>query len=150
MKNRIKTILLALLEPKSILLGVALFYFILIWMHARRIADDNGLYTGYVWYDTWIVNNETTLLLLASAALWFSRKWSYPVAIGLSLLILVQGIPFYLDQDRGLLRHREFAWAHGLNPFLQQDVQYLLSGIVLVYACICFGNSLQRGNSSSG
>ena len=48
MKSRARTNIRAFLEPKSIILGVAVFYFILIWVDARLIAEENGLYTVYV------------------------------------------------------------------------------------------------------
>src|SRR5436305_2887812 len=80
MNQRIKTTLLYLLEPKSIILGFALFNFILIWIQARSLAMSGIACVVCPWYDPWSYINEPSSLLIASFFLWLGRTWSYVIA----------------------------------------------------------------------
>ena len=71
--------ILALLEMKSIIFGLAVFNFIFIWVKAERDGGIGGA-VAPPWYNFWSFTNEPSRLLLAAALLWLSRKWSYALA----------------------------------------------------------------------
>ena len=147
MKEKAKTVLPALLTPKSIVLGLTLCNFIVIWMAARRWGSSGLICYLCPWYYPWSFTNEPTRLLLAACGLSLSMKWSYLAAMGLSVFTLFESAPLYsyLWHD-GLLLESEF-WLGKLDL----HAQYLLAGIIFVYAAVCFGKSVcERGSARNG
>src|SRR5258705_5594157 len=81
--------ILALLEVKSIIFGLAVFNFIFIWVKGERDGGMGGALAP-PWYNFWSFTNEPSRLLLAAALLWLSRKWSYALAAAVSGFIVGQ------------------------------------------------------------
>ena len=148
MKEKAKTILLALLTPKTIILGLALYDFILVWNEAWRWEGGLMCYLC-PWYYPWSFTNEPARLLLAACGLSLSMRWGYLMAIGLSGFTLSQGISWYgnLLHDGLLLDSWMGMWRHVLSPMLSLHAQYILAGIIFVYAVVCFSKSIIRHNS---
>ena len=147
MKEKAKTVLPALLTPKTIVLGLAFCNFIVIWMAARRWESSGLICYLCPWYYPWSFTNEPTRLLLAACGLCLSMKWSYLAAIGLSGFTLSEGASLYsyLWHD-GLLLENWF-WVEKLDS----HAQYLLAGIIFVHAVLCFSKSVcERGSARNG
>ena len=144
MKETAKTMLLTLLTPKTIILSVALYNFIFIWLTARDWSLNCFIDP---WYSTWSFTNEPTRLLLAACGLCLSMRWSYLAAIGLSGSTLLHAVYVYVD----LFWHGELlaSWMAlvQMHPLLSLHGQYILAGVIFVYAVGCFRSSLSRRNS---
>jgi hypothetical protein len=135
MKDTAKTILRASLAPESLILGVALCNFIVVWMESATPC------MGYIcpWYDPWSFTNEPTRLLAAACLLRVRRAWGYSAAIALCGFMLLEGERLFTDiYTRGAL-FESLRWMWEYSPFLSPHVQYLLAGIILGYAAVCWG-----------
>ena len=150
MKEKAKTILFALLTPKTIILGLALYNFIVVWMEVRKWGGGLNCYLC-PWFYPWSFTNEPTRLLLAACGSCLGMRWSYLAAIGLSGFTLFQGISFSasLFHDGMLLESWMGIWQYHSNLMLSLHVQYILASIIFVYAVVCFGKSIFRRNSLS-
>jgi hypothetical protein len=85
MKQSYKQKLRFLLEPKAMLLGFALFYYVSDYVFWKRLISTCSSQT----LPCYPPEHEPMMsipfiLLLASIALWLSRYWSYPIAMWLS------------------------------------------------------------------
>ena len=148
MKEKAKTILFALLTPKTIILGLALYDFIVVWMEVRKWGGGLMCYLC-PWFYPWSFTNEPTRLLVAACGLCLSMRWSYLAAIGLSGFILFQGISFSasLFHDGMLIESWRGMWQYHSNLMLSLHAQYVLASMIFVYAVVCFSKSIFRSNS---
>ena len=140
MKDTAKTILRALLDPKTLILVVAACNFIVVWVASATPC------MGYIcpWYDPWRFANEPTRLLVAACLLRAGRAWGYSAAIVLCGFMLLESMPGYAnDYARGILLE-SLSWMWNSIPFLSLHAQCLLAGIILMYAAICWGRSAAR------
>jgi len=71
MKPLLKKTFVALLDPRSIILGFALFNFILVWLWARQ--ERGFACVVCPWYHQWSYLNEPTILLVAALFLRMKR-----------------------------------------------------------------------------
>jgi len=137
MKEKAKTILLALLTPKSIVLGLTLCNFTVIWIGARSWGESGLICYLCPWYYPWSFTNEPTRLLLAACGLCLSMKWSYLAAIGLSGFTLFEGASWYSSILHDGLLVESWLWLEKLDL----HTQYLLASVIFVYAAACFSKS---------
>jgi hypothetical protein len=138
MKEKAQAVLLALLAPKSIVLGLALCNFIIIWMRAGSWGESGPICYLCPWYYPWSFTNEPTRLLLAACGLRLSMKWSYLAAIGLSGFTLFEGASWYSNLWHDGLRFESGIWLGKLDI----HTQYLLASIIFVYAAGCLSKSV--------
>jgi hypothetical protein len=150
MKQRIKTTLIYLLAPKSIIFGFALFNFILIWIQARNLAMSGIACYIYPWYHPWTYTNEPTRLLVAALFLRLGRVWSYVIAFALGsymfayfvYLFIVSGVTVL--QEWNSLRNSE---TYLVSSF---DSQYILALIISCFAAFYLMRDILRRTALRG
>jgi hypothetical protein len=134
MKDTAKTILRASLAPESLILGVAVCNFVVVWVISPLEC------MGYIcpWYFPWSFTNEPTRLLAASCLLRTGRTWGYSAAIALCGFILLESLPLYAnDYAHGILLENLSQMWYGI-PFLSLHAQNLLAATILVYSAVCW------------
>ena len=139
MKPGVKAAMSALLEPKAIILGLAVFNFTLIWVKASQPLGWICEIGSEPWYYPWSFASAPAYSLLAAFFLWLSRKWSYLIAIGLSAPTFVQGMAVYRDSSSLWAVLRYWRWAYeSTGDFLTLiDAQYILAAGILACATTC-------------
>lgn len=78
---RLKDISSSLLQPRAMLVGLAVFNFSVFFMKASRIAGIIFCFSSGPWYRFENFGYVPLLLLIASLSLYFSKWWSYLVAL---------------------------------------------------------------------
>jgi hypothetical protein len=144
MKKRLRNSLLQLLEPKTIILGFALFNVILIWIEARRLATGGIACVVCPWYDPWSYTNEPSILLIAAAFLWLSRKWSYLLALGLSGYLWVYATRLFLISGGSL--KQEWAYLQEFEPYLvgSWDSQFILAFVISCFSAFYLARAVRK------
>ena len=128
-----------LIEPRSILFGVAVFNFILIWVEARNYAMSGVVGMVSPWYHPWSYFNEPTRLLLAAACLWLGKLWSNFVALILAGYMLARFV--YLIMISSVSFAQEWRYLRQFEPYLvgSFDSQYVfalfLFAFGIYYSC---------------
>jgi hypothetical protein len=147
MTQRIKTALISLLEPKSIIFGFALFNFILIWTQARSLAMSGIACVVCPWYHPWSYTNEPTRLLVAASCLWLSRAWSYVIAFALSGYMVAYLV--YLFDVSGTTLLHEWRYLQRHEPYIVGSFhsQYILALIVSSFAAFYLVRDILRKNA---
>jgi len=143
MKDTAKKILRAALNPKTLILGVAAYNFIVIWIASSAPC------MGYIcpWYDPWRYANEPTRLLVAACLLRAGKDWSYSAAIALFGFLILEGAPGYADIYASGFMLESLSMTWGSNPFLSPHAQYLLAAVILMYATVCWGKDVHLRRS---
>ena len=142
MNTRLRLGFVKCLDPKSILLGVAVFNFAVLWLEAHTII---GACIVCPWYYPWSYSNEPTLLLVAASFLGIRRKWSYTLALGLSGYLIGHLISLHVVYD---LRPLEMPWASGESIIYEQQTQYFLAFVTLVLASFYLFRAVVSNHSS--
>ena len=140
MREKAKTVLLALLSPKTLILGVAVYNCIVVWM----ASGSPGICWYCPWYWRWSFTNEPSRLIVAACCLRLGMRWGSLAAIGLSGFTLLQGISLYASVEGGWKLLRSFSELWTDNPMLSLHTQYLLASVILVYAVTCFIRSVSQ------
>lgn len=120
------------LNPKLILFGIAVFNFVVLWSAATRMGGIACV--ACPWFFPWSYFNPPTLLLLATVALLFSRKWTYVIAMGLPGYLIGNLIYLHWIYD---LSFGDFVrlWISPYSEFLYAfQNQYVLALLVLIAA----------------
>ena len=144
MRDIAKTILRASLTPDSLILGLAVCNFIVVWVASSREC------MGYIcpwYYAQAFAASEPTRLLVAASLLRVRRAWGYSAAIALGGFMLIENLTGYFEYyDFGTLLESLRAWKYSL--FLSLHTQNLMAGVILVYAAVAWGRSaIRRGES---
>jgi|SRR6185295_12816206 len=144
MNKRFRNALVHLLALKTIILGFALFNFILIWIEARRLATGGIACLVCPWYDPWSYTNEPSILLLAAAFLWMSRRWSYLVALGLSGYLCAYAIRLFLISGASL--KAEWAYLQEFEPYLigSWDSQFILAFVISCFSAFYLAREVRN------
>lgn len=134
MNRPFKTTLVHLLEPRSIIFGLALFNFILIWVEARELATSGIACVVCPWYHPWSYDNEPTRLLIAASSLLLKRTWSNLVAFAVGGYMISYYI--YLFEMSGVTLLQEWRYMQKYEPYIvgSFDSQYILALIVSILA----------------
>src|SRR5215510_14660564 len=133
--SQIKSTLASFLEPTSIVVGVALLNFIVIWISSRNCSI--GLCFLCPWYCPWTYTNAPTLLFLAASAVRFKKWLGCFVGVILSAFVLRSAIPIgiYLVGNGELFRDmREYTFRF---PFTFEG-QWLLALAVFLLGIVVF------------
>jgi hypothetical protein len=92
---------------------------------------------------------DTCVLFLAALALWYSKWWSYLIAVPLSARIAyklsnhVLGSPLYIDRDaEGMLEY--FKMQLEYHP--EHVIHIVLAAIICCYATVCLLRRMFRRN----
>jgi hypothetical protein len=139
MNQRLKTLLLFLIEPRSIILLVALFNFIVIWSVAKQRAMLGITCAACPWYFPWYWDNEPTQLLIAAILLRLNRFLGSVIALLITGHLLgIVGYYFAVHPD-SFHYHWLFLRTAASEPFhvLSWHGQYLFALIILCYS-ICY------------
>lgn len=143
MNRRLRTVLLFVVDPKSLILGFAVFNFILIWLKANN-ASGGGVVSP--WYFPWSYFNEPTLLLAAAVFLRINRIWSSCVSCVLTGYLLGYFVWLFAIYGEGVrvALHYEWLSIKG-HPFIGSwDSQYLFAFIVLCYSIFFLARAILR------
>ena len=130
------------LDPKSILFGVAVFNFMLLWFqtHTMRCAG-----VACPWYYPWSYFNEPTILLVAAFFLFLGRIWSYALSSCLSGYLVGQLISLYVVHDLSPL-------AMLLDPdariIYEWQTQYILASAILLLTAFYLVRAVMSNLSS--
>ena len=118
MKYKVTTILRGLLTPKTVILVLALYNFLVVWEETRIWAAGLSCFLC-PWYAPWTFTNEPTRLLLAACGVCLSMRWGY-LAAALSEYTLYQGASWYayLLEKGWFIESWVKAWRSDLNPVL--------------------------------
>lgn len=127
-------------DPRSILFGITVFNFVLLWYTANTMT---GACVVCPWYYPWTYFNEPTLLLLAAISVLLSRKWSYGIALCLSGYLIGYLIyRFWLYDISVIQTVRQF------SPYQEAvyawQIQYLLALITFVLATFYLAQAVLR------
>ena len=134
MNQRLKSVLLYLIEPRSIILLVALFNFVLIWTVAQQRSMLGITCTACPWYFPWYWDNEATQVLIAAIILRLHRFGSVIALLITGHLLSNLGYYFVVHPDSfyyyGLLVRRVTS-----EPFnvLSWHGQYLF--VLIIFCC---------------
>ncbi len=117
--------------PKIIILGLALFNFLYIWIETIETGDKISFCHICPWYKT-SAFIHVPILLVAASLLLISKRWSYITAIALSgyifaydLFFLIRGIAYF-----GLSEMWKWILRSEANILLVQEVQLILAGVI--------------------
>jgi hypothetical protein len=144
-RSRVKALLLGLFDLRSIILGISLFNFTVIWMQSAHCDDGLDCFIC-PWFCPWSFTNPPTLLLLAACGLRINRWWGSLIAIALTLLTLLGGFPvnLYVLANADLHSTWEVIAEYKFNLFLSWEGQYVFSCIILTCAEVSIGKYLLR------
>ena len=132
--DRIKRIVAVFLDPKSIILAIALGNFIFIWVEARNLATSGIACLVCPWYDPWSYLNEPSLLLVAAAFLRLSRILALIISMALSGYLLSYFVYLFLAYDVSL--KQEWRYLRTFEPYFvgSWESQYFLALIILSFS----------------
>ena len=129
----------SLLEPKSIVFGVTILNFALIYVMAAE-SMDGSFPQSRPWYAEGPLTHYPLLLLLAAMCLWLSKSWSYLLTLVLCGSVLYRGIAFASH----LILHPEYSWMVSESVRDLLLFQFSLSAIIFCYAAICLWRDVHR------
>jgi hypothetical protein len=132
-----------LLEPKSIILGVAILNFALI--HAQVQGMEGRFCYICPWYIDWSIAIYPHLLLIAAFGLRLSRWWGYILGVVASSHTFYSGVAFVAH----LVVEPNDSWMilHRLRDFLL--LQYILGSVIFCYATSYLGRTVYRHRISA-
>jgi hypothetical protein len=131
MNERLKTILLYLLDARSIILGFAVFNFSLIWVWDGQITF---ACVACPWFHPWSYSNEPTILLVAALFLRINRWWGYTIAVALSGYIIGYAVYLFSIVDDAVAGLRaDWKIIRMFYPYIvgSWDSQYLFALVIL-------------------
>ena len=132
MNKRLKIILLYLVDIRSIILVIAVFNFILIWMWDRNIGGTACVVCP--WFHPWTYSNEPTVLLVAAVFLRVNRWWGNTISFALAGYLVGSFLYLLLRMEdpvaglRGDWRLIRMDYPYFVGSW---DSQYLLALIIL-------------------
>jgi hypothetical protein len=123
-----------LIEPRSILFGLAVFNFVLVFVEARNHAMSGIVGVVSPWYHPWSYSNEPTRVLLAATCLWIGKLWSNIVALLLAGYMVAHFV--YLVSFSSVTFAQEWKYLRQFEPYLvgSFDSQYVLALILFSFA----------------
>jgi hypothetical protein len=146
MNRRLRTVLLLVVDPRSLILTFAVFNFVHVW----RLAS-NSCCCGVVnpWFCSWNYFNEPTLLLTAAVFLRINRIWANCVSCILSGYLLGYFVWLFLSYPAGLRVAFHYEWLSLKHqPFIDSwDGQYLFAFITLCCSFFYLVRAILRRNS---
>jgi hypothetical protein len=124
------------------LFGVALFNFVTLWYAAHH-----GPQACLVcpWYRPWSYLNEPTLILVATLALLFSRKWTDAIAVGLSGYLVWEIIYRFWYYNLSVIENVGNVFGPYQKTLHTIQVQWLLAFLVFFAATFYLGRALIIG-----
>lgn len=140
MKQRIKSTLVYIFQPKLIIFCLALYNFISLWTASN--FDFRGIAcVACPWYYEWSYLNEPSLLFLSAVFLLFSKWWSNIISFLLSSFVLIKHISL-ITRFGGW-----FEWLESVSRRWQSVQEYEIEilkewEIQLILAVIVFGFSI--------
>ena len=140
-----------LVDPKSILLGFAIFNFSTAWVMDSRI---HFTCAACPWYHPWSYLNEPTILLVAALFLRANRWWTNTVALLFSSYLIGYFVRLLLSLDDPIMAlSYDLKLIRMYYPYIvgSWDSQYLFALIVFCYSALSLKrNFLSRKITSPG
>ena len=132
MKSQVETALASLFEPKSIILGLALFNFVHIWTQAQSMRGIACVVCP--WYQPWTFTNEPTFILLAAVFLRFGKSWTSALACVLSGYIVANYIYVFLSVDITFLEQFRYLQRNVAEILVLWETQHLFAAVIFGFA----------------
>ena len=149
MNQRLKRILLAQVEARSIILLLALFNFIVIWTVAQQRAMLGITCAACPWYFPWYWDNEPTQLLIAAIVLRLNRVLGSFIALVITGCLLWMFGHYFVVQPDSF--HYEWLWVRRVTtqPFevLSGHGQYAFALIIVCCSIFYLTRTILRANS---
>jgi hypothetical protein len=135
MNRRLKKVLLFLVDPRSLILALAVFNLVHVWVLCSH-ASGGAMVPP--WYFPWGYFNEPTLLLAAAVFLRINRIWSNCVSCVLSGYLLGYFVRLFAIYPEGIRVALHYEWISlKQGPFIDSwDSQYLFAFII--FCCSIF------------
>ncbi len=130
MNRRLKEVLLFVLDPRSLILALAAFNLVHVWLLAGN--DSSGAMVP-PWYFPWGYFNEPTLLLGAAVFLRINRIWANCLSCVLSGYLLGYFVWLFATYRGGIRMALHYEWLSlKEQPFIDSwDGQYLFALVIL-------------------
>jgi len=143
MNRRLRTVILFVVDPRSLILAFAVFNFVHVW----RVAS-NSCCCGVVnpWFCSWSYTNEPTLLIIAAASLRLNRIWANGVSCVLSGYLLGYFVWLFVTYGDGIRVAIHYEWLSLKHqPFIESwDSQYLFAFIILCFSVFYVARAILR------
>lgn len=129
-----------LLQPKAIVVGVAILNFTVVYLRAEEVEEGPGFKFcfGAPWYLTAPWENFPLLLLLAAVTLYLRRWWAYMLAVAFSAPVMYQWV---VDASRALMTDSWWAW---MGYGLSLQFQYALGAALISMAVTSLARVVRR------
>lgn len=151
MRRKVRTTLIYILQPQTIIFFIALFNFIWFFSKSRFVVEFGSTSISFcyicAWYYEWSLTNLPSLSLLAAVCMLFARRKGYIAACLISGYQIIEGIN-WLSSVSGFLgglsqRIEVISESNSTYPVRDLlDVQYLLALIIFVTALIYLARSI--------
>lgn len=144
MKLQLRTTLISLFEPRSIILFLALLNFVHIWNQAQSMSGIACFVCP--WYIPWTFTNEPTLLLLAAIFLRFGKPFASALACILSGYVIANYVYLFSTVNITLLEHLQYLQKNAREILVLWDTQHLFATLIFgftLFYLICDG--LRKG-----
>ena len=125
--SKLRRYLAALLRPRALLVGIAVFNYVTYYIEARRLEGISSCF-GEPWYRSPLWAHLPLLLLPAALSVYVGRWWGYLTAVALSAPVLYQGVVV----DLSLLGI--YSWLDWAGHQSGLAMQYVLAAAVMSFA----------------
>jgi hypothetical protein len=146
MNRRLKKVLLFVVDPRSLILALAVFNLVHVWLLA---SNASGGAMVPPWYFPWGYFNEPTLLLAAAVFLRINRIWANCVSCVLSGYLLGYFVWLFAIYPEGIRVALHYEWLSlKQQPFIDSwDSQYLFALIMFCCSLLYLARATLRRNA---
>ena len=150
MKRKVRTALIYILQPRTIIFLVALFNFVWFFSKSRIVVESGSTGISFclycVWYWEWSLTNLPSLSLFATFCMLFARWQGYLAACIISGYQIIEGIN-WLSNASGFLggfsqRLEVISESDSTNIWEFIDIQYLLALTIFVTALVYLARNI--------
>jgi hypothetical protein len=129
-----------LLQPKAVLVGVAVLNFTIIYLQAKEAEEMPGIKFcfGKPWYLISYLSNFPLLLLLAAVTLYLSRWWAHLMAVAFCAPVVYQGA---VSIWRALMTDSGWGWVWYESSL---SLQYILAATLMSLAVFGMAREVKR------
>jgi hypothetical protein len=142
MKGKVRTALIYVIQPRTIIFFIALFNFVWFFSKSRIVVEFGSTAISFClycpWYWDWSLANLPSLSLIAAICLLFARWKGYLAACIISGYQIIDGINWlsrFRSFSSGFSQRLEVISESNLtNIWELLDIQYLLAMIIFITA----------------
>ena len=135
-----KAIVRDYLQIRSMVFGVAVFNFALVWTLDKQMGGIGALVDP--WYHPWSYLNEPSRLLVAALFLLPGRAWGYLASVGITGYLIIRFAYLFATWNGPWLQ--EWVFLRKYEPYLvgSYESQFLIGLIVLCSAIFCLTRNI--------